>query len=351
MTLGEKIYSLRVKNGLSQEAFGEKLGVSRQSVSKWETDQSVPELDKIVMISELFTVTTDYLLKESVAEPAFGQWKGTTAAEGSGQWNGASTAAGGPGQQNGASTAAAGSGQWNGASAAGGPGQWNGASTAAGGSGQWTKASGAEQAADVWGESSDTEQDAYECRGRAVVKRGFSYEYKSKRSWRGMPLVHVNIGFGRSAKGVIAIGLAAKGIVAIGLAGLGVITLAPVGIGLLLSAGVVAIGGIALGDFAIGVVAIGAFCVGLFSMGALAVGQFSFGAIAIGQQVAVGDVARGDIALGFSEATGTVFQQITGKQGGFDPQDVLRAIDEHVADYWFIFKQWIKGMIYIAAGI
>ncbi len=326
MTLGEKIYSLRVKNGLSQEAFGEKLGVSRQSVSKWETDQSVPELDKIVMISELFTVTTDYLLKESAAEPASGQWKGTTAAGGPGQWNGASTAAGGSGQ-------------------------WNGVSTAAEGSGQWTKASGAEQASDVWGESSDTEQDAYECRGRAVVKRGFSYEYKSKRSWRGMPLVHVNIGFGRSAKGVIAIGLAAKGIVAIGLAGLGVITLAPVGIGLLLSAGVVAIGGIALGDFAIGVVAIGAFCVGLFSMGALAVGQFSFGAIAIGQQVAVGDVARGDIALGFSEATGTVFQQITGKQGGFDPQDVLRAIDEHVADYWFIFKQWIKGMIYIAAGM
>ena len=288
MTLGEKIYSLRVKNGLSQEAFGEKLGVSRQSVSKWETDQSVPELDKIVMISELFTVTTDYLLKESAAEPASGQWKGTTAA--------------------------------------GGPGQWNGASTAAGGSGQWTKASGAEQASDVWGESSDTEQDAYECRGRAVVKRGFSYEYKSKRSWRGMPLVHVNIGFGRSAKGVIAIGL-------------------------LLSAGIVAIGGIALGDFAIGVVAMGAFCVGIFSMGALAVGQFSFGAIAIGQQVAVGDVARGDIALGFSEATGTVFQQITGKQGGFDPQDALRAIDEHVADYWFIFKQWIKGMIYIAAGM
>ena len=313
MTLGEKIYSLRVKNGLSQEAFGEKLGVSRQSVSKWETDQSVPELDKIVMISELFTVTTDYLLKESAAEPASGQWKGTTAA--------------------------------------GGPGQWNGVSTAAEGFGQWTKASGAEQASDVWGESSDTERDAYEYRGRAVVKRGFSYEYKSKRSWRGMPLVHVNIGFGRSAKGVIAIGLAAKGIVAIGLAGLGVITLAPVGIGLLLSAGIVAIGGIALGDFAIGVVAMGAFCVGIFSMGALAVGQFSFGAIAIGQQVAVGDVARGDIALGFSEATGTVFQQITGKQGGFDPQDALRAIDEHVADYWFIFKQWIKGMIYIAAGI
>ena len=62
MTLGEKIFRLRTEQGLSQETFGEKLGVSRQSVSKWETDQSVPELDKIVAISELFEVTTDYLL-------------------------------------------------------------------------------------------------------------------------------------------------------------------------------------------------------------------------------------------------------------------------------------------------
>lgn len=64
MTLGEKIYKLRTGQGLSQEVFGENLGVSRQSVSKWETDQSVPELEKIVAISELFGVTTDYLLKE-----------------------------------------------------------------------------------------------------------------------------------------------------------------------------------------------------------------------------------------------------------------------------------------------
>ena len=64
MTLGEKIFRLRTEQGLSQETFGEKLGVSRQSVSKWETDQSVPELDKIVMISEFFGVSTDYLLKD-----------------------------------------------------------------------------------------------------------------------------------------------------------------------------------------------------------------------------------------------------------------------------------------------
>lgn len=64
MTLGEKIFRLRTEQGYSQETFGEKLGVSRQSVSKWETDQSVPELDKIVMISEFFGVSTDYLLKD-----------------------------------------------------------------------------------------------------------------------------------------------------------------------------------------------------------------------------------------------------------------------------------------------
>lgn len=65
MTLGEKIYKLRTEQGFSQETFGEKLGVSRQSVSKWETDQSVPELDKIVAISEIFGVSTDHLLKET----------------------------------------------------------------------------------------------------------------------------------------------------------------------------------------------------------------------------------------------------------------------------------------------
>ncbi len=64
MTLGEKIFRLRTEQGLSQETFGEKLGVSRQSVSKWETDQSIPELDKIVTISDLFGVSTDYLLKD-----------------------------------------------------------------------------------------------------------------------------------------------------------------------------------------------------------------------------------------------------------------------------------------------
>lgn len=64
MAVSDKILNLRKENGLSQEAFAEKLGVSRQSVSKWESGAAMPDIDKIVLISELFGVTTDYLLKE-----------------------------------------------------------------------------------------------------------------------------------------------------------------------------------------------------------------------------------------------------------------------------------------------
>lgn len=64
MTLGEKIMRLRQSKGLSQEELGEKMGVSRQAVSKWETGQAMPDVDKIILMSEIFGVTTDYLLKD-----------------------------------------------------------------------------------------------------------------------------------------------------------------------------------------------------------------------------------------------------------------------------------------------
>lgn len=66
MKLHEKIYELRKKDGLSQEALSEKLGVSRQSVSKWETGEATPEVSKLVSLSKLFGVTTDYLLNDEI---------------------------------------------------------------------------------------------------------------------------------------------------------------------------------------------------------------------------------------------------------------------------------------------
>ena len=62
MTLGEKIAGLRTQRGMSQGALAEELEVSRQSVSKWETDASVPELDKLVKLSRLFEVSLDELV-------------------------------------------------------------------------------------------------------------------------------------------------------------------------------------------------------------------------------------------------------------------------------------------------
>ena len=69
MTLGEKINILRRQKGWSQEELAEKLGISRQSVSKWEGENSIPDLDKLVKISELFEVSTDCLLKENFDLP------------------------------------------------------------------------------------------------------------------------------------------------------------------------------------------------------------------------------------------------------------------------------------------
>ena len=68
MIIADKIVSLRKKAGWSQEELAEKLGVTRQSVSKWEGAQSVPDMDKVVSMSRLFGVTTDYLLKDELEE-------------------------------------------------------------------------------------------------------------------------------------------------------------------------------------------------------------------------------------------------------------------------------------------
>lgn len=68
MTLGEKIARLRIKSGLSQEQLSEKLSVSRQSVSKWEMDISVPQIDKIVQLCTLFKVSADELLQGEITE-------------------------------------------------------------------------------------------------------------------------------------------------------------------------------------------------------------------------------------------------------------------------------------------
>ncbi len=66
MILADKLIDLRKRSGWSQEDLAEKLGVSRQSISKWESAQSVPDMNRILKLSEVFGVSTDYLLKDEL---------------------------------------------------------------------------------------------------------------------------------------------------------------------------------------------------------------------------------------------------------------------------------------------
>ena len=67
MTLGQRIQQIRIEHGLSQKQFAEKLGTTRQTVSRWELDQTFPEIAKIVLISRIFSVSTDSILKDGIS--------------------------------------------------------------------------------------------------------------------------------------------------------------------------------------------------------------------------------------------------------------------------------------------
>ena len=71
MILADKIIRLRKQNGWSQEELAERMHVSRQAVSKWEAAQTTPDLEKILMLSKLFGVSTDYLLKDELEQEEF----------------------------------------------------------------------------------------------------------------------------------------------------------------------------------------------------------------------------------------------------------------------------------------
>ena len=69
MDISERIQGLRKAGGLSQEELADRLGVSRQAVSKWESGQSTPDLEKVIGLSSFFSVSTDYILKGTEPEP------------------------------------------------------------------------------------------------------------------------------------------------------------------------------------------------------------------------------------------------------------------------------------------
>ena len=241
MTLGEKITKQRKELNYTQEQLAEILGVSRQSISKWESDIAYPETEKLIKIGKLFDCSMDYLLKDEI-----------------------------------------------------------------------TDKSGADSVKAV----SPLEQI------HAAIKKQCRERKSEKMVW-GMPLYHIGrdargfFAIGQKARGVFAIGLHAKGIVSLGLLSIGVVSIGLLSIGLI-ALGTLALGLLSVGSIALGLFAAGAISIGIVSFGALAVGEFSAGAMAIGKYFALGDYARAMIAIGDSEANGTVYEHI----GGLLPADV-----------------------------
>ena len=78
MTLGEKLSKLRKENNYTQEQLADILGISRQSISKWESDIAYPETDKLIELGKMFDCSMDYLLKEDITEKNSVQASGFT---------------------------------------------------------------------------------------------------------------------------------------------------------------------------------------------------------------------------------------------------------------------------------
>lgn len=260
MTLGEKLSKLRKENNYTQEQLADVLGVSRQAISKWESNLTYPETDKLIRLSELFRCSLDYLLKDK--------------------------------------------------------------------------------------EETDKKTPPYEERAsfRICLR-----ERKSEKTVWGMPLWHIGrnargfVAVGLNARGVIAVGLKAKGIVSLGLLAMGVLSLGMFSLGIL-SFGMLALGLLAAGCFSVGVFAAGAISFGIISLGAIAMGDFSVGALAVGKYFALGDNAKAMIALGDTEAAGSILQKI-GKLTAQDIDSVKKSMDTIVPSYLAWAKELIKQFL------
>ena len=215
MTFGSRLAAARRRANITQENFASALGVSRQAVSKWESDLTLPETEKLPRIAQLLQVSLDELMGVEQAHAASADPE--------------------PGKE----------------------------------------------------QPPPAQERAPHSFNRLLYA---SFEYKSTRTVRGLPLVHVHFGLGKKAKGILAIGNNATGVLAVGFLARGVLSFGMLSLGCFsfgsLSLGLVALGAIALGAFAAGAIA-----VGLFALGALALGAYSIGALSVGLYGAMGDHA------------------------------------------------------------
>lgn len=251
MTTGEKLTKLRRENNFTQEQLADLVGVSRQAVSKWESDLAYPETEKLLKLGELYHCSMDYLLKEDI---------------------------------------------------------------------------------------DDQTEPASAATPSLLNLFSWHYEKKSRKTVHGVPLWHINIGLGRTAKGIFAIGFSARGVVSVGLFSVGVCSLGVCSLGVL-SLGVLAVGLLAAGCLAAGLAALGALSFGVMAVGAAAIGDFSIGALAVGKYFACGDHAYGMIAIGKTLAEG---DYTAPSLAAADASTVFRMLDASVPAIWDVFKALVK---------
>lgn len=255
MTTGEKIAKCRKEKDLTQTQLAEELGVTRQAVSRWESDLAFPETDNLLKMSKLFGVSTDWLLKYDEIE-----------------------------------------------------------------------------CVEPKSEKSKFTFDL----------KNFCIEFKSKTHIGTLPLVHVNIGIGKTAKGIFAFGLTSIGIVSFGLLSLGVVSFGLICLGLIcfasISGGILAFGGVA-----IGCISFGGLAIGLYSIGGCSIGLFAVGGYANACYVAIGDVAVGQIAIGKTSADGSIIGVLITQYADMKAE-LYNRIDE-IPEFWQLFTDLSKKFI------
>lgn len=334
MTLGNKLSRLRKENNYTQEQLAEILGVSRQSISKWESDISYPETDKLIHLSNLFGCSLDYLLKDTVESNDYGKKSGFYYSD--------SNYANLGSEYSDSNYANVGSKYSDSNYANSDPNYSDAYSNA-----YYAKTDYSDSDYSYGKSKKYSQLDVLDS-GLNIVKEHLR-ERKSKKTFCGLPLWHI----GRNAKGIIAIGLNAKGVLAIGMKATGIISFGMLSLGIF-SLGMLSISLIALGMMSLGVLAVGCFAVGIFSVGAISagiialggvsVGKFAVGGVAIGKYLAYGGDAKAMIAIGNTKATGSVSEKI-GSLSKEEVANVKHLLDVNVPGYLAWAKNIVKAFL------
>lgn len=235
MNLSAKLQLLRKKNGLSQEELAERLGISRQAISKWESGQSTPDLNKLILLSEIYNVTIDSLVKDSDEYDIL----------------------------------------------------------------QGTFNNNNIYDTDRKNTSDDSKNTQIVINlGSNRIEYGykskrtlFGLPLVHINLGRGMKKAKGIIAIGNISYGVVSIGFLSLGVFSIGLLSIGLVSIAAIAIGLLLGVGAIAIGIFSIGAISIGVFSAGALAIGKYAVGGgaiasdIAIGDYAKANIAIGNRI------------------------------------------------------------------